>query len=484
MESELYEAALKGNVHSLLDLLRKDKLLLDRILTGNHTETPLHIAAMLGHLEFVEEVLARKPELAREQDSQRSTPLHLAAAKGYLKVVESLLGVSPEICFVRDKYKRNPLHVAAMKGHVDVLEILVRARPDAARSVVEHGQTILHLCVKHNRLETLKLLMDILGDEQFINSRDEYDDSILHLAAADRQTETIDFLINNGVNPDITNSRGFTAFSLLAQAESAGRASEIKLSVPQTLEKHDPSGRLGYASNTVTTFHPPVGEEDEKERKRKWQNSMHKTLMVVATLLATMSFQASISPPGGLWQDNVPGHENNTWHTVGYSNITLPGGPGQDDVPGNENNTWHTVGKSIMAYRYPYGYKLFLTCNTVSFVASLSIIILLISGLPLKQRRIITWIAMLIMWVAITFMAATYAISISTTYPISISGHQPEEEPLTFDGAITIGVLAWVVLMALLFLCHVVRLILKLVRKVQKWVRKASTERKPEDLMV
>ncbi|KAI6682158.1 hypothetical protein NL676_036039 [Syzygium grande] len=147
MESELYEAAVKGNVPSLLELLTKDKLLLDRIMIGNHTETPLHIAAMLGRLDFVEEVLARKAELAREQDSQSSTPLHLAAAKVYLNMVASLLRVSPEICFIRDKYKRNPLHVAAMKGHVDVLERL------------------------------------------FINSRDEAGNTILHLAAADRQTE-------------------------------------------------------------------------------------------------------------------------------------------------------------------------------------------------------------------------------------------------------------------------------------------------------
>ncbi|XP_039165188.1 ankyrin repeat-containing protein BDA1 [Eucalyptus grandis] len=153
MDSELYEAAVEGNVRSLVELLGKDKLLLDRIMIGNRNETPLHIAAMLGHLDFVEEILVRKTELAREQDSQSLTPLHLAAAKGYLHIVESLVRVNPEICFVRDKYKRNPLHVAAMKGHVDVLECLVQAAPDAAHSVVENGQTILHLCVKHNKLE-------------------------------------------------------------------------------------------------------------------------------------------------------------------------------------------------------------------------------------------------------------------------------------------------------------------------------------------
>lgn len=449
MESEIYEAAVRGNVHSLRQLLGQDELLLDRIMIGNHTETPLHIAAMLGHLEFVEEVLARKAELAKERDSQRSTPLHLAAAKGYLNIVTNLLRVNPEICFVRDKYERNPLHVAAMKGHVDVLEFLVRASPDAAHSVIEHGQTILHLCVKHNRVEALKLLMDILGDNQFINLRDEDGNTILHLAALDRQTKTIVFLLQKGVNPNITNSRGLTALSLLAQGESTGRTLEIKNSLPRTLENHEPSKRLVYENNTVTTLHSPIGEEDKREQKRKWQTSMHKTLMVVATLLATMAFQTSITPPGGLWQE---------------------------DSKGEKGVKAHTAGESIMADKYPLAYNFFVICNTVSFIASLSIIMLLVSGLPLRQRRITTWVAMLTMWIAITFMAATYAIPFFVFTPW-------KELEISVE---TIGcsVLAWLGFMALLFLCHVVRFIRKLVRKVLKFVRKASTEHNQEGLTV
>ncbi|KAL3745637.1 hypothetical protein ACJRO7_014713 [Eucalyptus globulus] len=431
MESELYEAAMKGDVPSLLELLKKDKLLLDRIMIGNHTETPLHIAAMLGHLEFVEEVLAQKPELVREQDSQSLTPLHLAAAKGYLNIVVSLLRVRPEICFVCDKYGRNPLHVAAMKGHVDVLELLVRARPVAARSVIEHGQTILHLCVKHNKVEALKPLMDILDDDQFINLRDEYGNMILHLAAANRQTKTIVFLTNKGVDPNITNLRGFTAQGLLAQGQNTEIAIEIMDSVPQTSGNLDPSRRTGYANNMATSFHPPVVEEDKRETKRKWQHNMHKTLMVVAILLATMAFQTSITPPGGLWQED-------------------------------KNN--HTAGESIMAENYPTSYKIFITCNTISFVASLSIILVLISGLPLKRLRITTWIVMLTMWVAVTFMAVTYAISILVFTPLT--------EFQNTEKIIGYAVLAWGGLMALIFLCHVVRLIVKLVRKVLKFVRK------------
>ncbi|XP_039165196.1 ankyrin repeat-containing protein BDA1-like [Eucalyptus grandis] len=260
MASDLHVAAVKGDVPYLLELLAKDKLLLNKNMTENQAETPLHIAAMLGHLDFVEEVLARKAELAKYQDSQGSTPLHLAAAKGFLNIVVSLLRVNPDMCNVCDIYKRNPLHVAAMKGHVDVLEYLIQKRPNAAHSSIEHGQTILHLCVMHNRLEALKFSIDILPSD-LINSRDQRGNTILHLAATYGEAKTMLFLTNKGVKSNIKNSRGFTALDLLAQGKS-------------------------------------------EERKRKWQNNMHKTLMVVAALLATMAFQASITQPGGLFEGN------------------------------------------------------------------------------------------------------------------------------------------------------------------------------------
>lgn len=392
MESELYVAAMRGNVLSLLELLAKDELLLDKIMTKKPVKPPLHIAVMLGHSDFVEEVLARKAELAGEQDSHGSTPLHLAAAKGYLHIVASLVRVNANICFVCDNYERNPLQVAAMKGHVDVLEYLVQVKRNAARSVDKHGQTILHLCVMHNKLEALKLLIDILGDDEFINLMDKHGNTILHLAAVDGETKTMLFLTNKGVKPNIKNSEGFTALALLQEGKS-------------------------------------------EEGKRKWQDKMHETLLVVATLLATMTFQANITPPGGLWQEDKDGH---------------------------------IAGESIMAYKFSDEYKNFLTCNTISFIASLSIILLFISGLPLKRHRITTWIPMLIMWVAISFAAATYAISAYVFTPASELNFFSTAIKLNiFSKAIKLATLAWVGLMGSLFLWPFVRLILKLVRKVR-----------------
>ncbi|KAI6682174.1 hypothetical protein NL676_036055 [Syzygium grande] len=233
----------------------KYKLLLNRIMTGNRTESPLHIAAMLGHSDFVEEVLAQKAELAREQDSQSWTPLHLAAAKGYLNIVASLL--------------------------------------------------------------------------RFINSRDE-----------DGNTICIWLLWMN------------------------------------------------------------------KLRRRKQE--------------------------------------------------------GKEEKVAKEN---------------------FILFNTISFIASLSVIMLLISGLPLKRHRISTWIVMMAMWVAITSTVVTYGIVLGVS--------SPEKDKWTAKNASAIAVQLWDRLMSLIFLCHIIRLILKLARKVLKFVLKvlkfickAFTKGWREDLIV
>ncbi|KAL5786412.1 hypothetical protein ACOSQ2_008804 [Xanthoceras sorbifolium] len=91
-------------------------------MVGCHAETPLHIASLLGHAEFVQEILSRKPELVGELDARKSSPLLLATAKGYLDIVKMLVSVNLEACSVCDRDRRNPLHIATIKGHVSVLK--------------------------------------------------------------------------------------------------------------------------------------------------------------------------------------------------------------------------------------------------------------------------------------------------------------------------------------------------------------------------
>ena len=103
-------------------------------------------------------------------------------------------------------------------------------------------------------------------------------------------------------------------------------------------------------------------------------------------MIAAMAYQAGLNPPSGVWQED------------------------RRDDTGNICQ----AGTSIMASKYPDGYyPKFMTYNSISFVAYLSIVLLLISGLPMKKR--------IFMWVTITFMTLTYVISLKAVSP----DHEP-----------------------------------------------------------
>ncbi|XP_039012212.1 ankyrin repeat-containing protein BDA1-like isoform X2 [Hibiscus syriacus] len=451
LENKLYEAAEEGNVTVLLELIRQDRLLLDRVLVNYAVETPLHVAAMLGHTDFVKEIIQRKPEFTKEADSKGSSPLHLASAKGYVEIVKALLLVSPDMCLAVDKEERNPLHLAAMKGQVGVLKELVRVRPQAARVPVASGETVLHLCVKYGQFEALRLLVEVMKDHEIVNAKDEYGMSILHLAVAYKQIEIMKFLLSvTGIEVNGLNAYGLTALDVLAQsrrglkdfemAESlrdagALKAAEIYNSGPRTVRLRTETTPL-FARDVPTN--QPAKKEDWLTRKRD-------SLMVVASLMATMSFQAGLTPPGGLWQDGL---------------IQAPQG-------NNITNGTHEAGTSISAYRNQSYYGQYLAANTISFIASMSIILLLITGLPFK-RRFFMWILTVIMWVAISAMAFTYRISLLV--------FTPKAQELNVTRILDYALVVWLSVMALLLLAHTVRLTVNIFQKVDHVV---GTKRGP-----
>lgn len=156
--------------------------------------------------------------------------------------------------------------------------------------------------------------------------------------------------------------------------------------------------------------------------------------MVVASLIATMAFQAGISPPNGNWQEDL-------------------------QQPLSQS---HEAGRSIMADKMPDDFAFFVGYNTTSFLASISVIILLISGLPFKWR-IFTWILMIIMWIAVIATIWTYYISISC-----LSSRRGESTTAKAGaGVVFYGV------MGIVLIGHSIRLI----RKIVTFARRSRARR-------
>ncbi|KAL0557422.1 hypothetical protein IC582_005960 [Cucumis melo] len=269
LENKLQEAAMLGNVEKILELLQQSLRLLETVVPDN---PPPHDFA-----KFPDRILQQKPHLTRVLNSKGSCPLHLAAAEGHVDIVRLLLQVDSHTCLFRNADGWNPLQLAAVNGHVDVLKELVRASPDAARArtIVDGGGNALHLCVKNNQLEALKVLVVDAVDYGFINDKDDLGCSILHLAVSNKQTEMIKFLVN-------TNGMELNGLFQSNKEENASTTAEVPGAiVPSPTSHFDRKNSLS---------------KQQKMRQRE-------ALMVVASVVATMAFQAAINPPNGLWKD-------------------------------------------------------------------------------------------------------------------------------------------------------------------------------------
>ncbi|KAH7841392.1 hypothetical protein Vadar_029342 [Vaccinium darrowii] len=92
---KLYEACVSGSVPALESLIEKDELILNRVnkLTCFLSETPLHVAVLCGHLDFIKALLTQKSKLVTEFDTQGCSPLHLASTEGHVEItIKYLLG--------------------------------------------------------------------------------------------------------------------------------------------------------------------------------------------------------------------------------------------------------------------------------------------------------------------------------------------------------------------------------------------------------
>ena len=160
----MLKAARDGNVEDLLNLLEADPLILERQVTAS-ADTPLHVAAVLGHLDFIKEVIKHKSnvvEYVKELNQQGYSPIHLAAANGHVDVVRTLIEISSELSCVKGRDGVTPLHCASVKGRAETMNLLLSASPLSVVEVTERGETALHIAARNNRLDALRVLLEWL----------------------------------------------------------------------------------------------------------------------------------------------------------------------------------------------------------------------------------------------------------------------------------------------------------------------------------
>ncbi|KAF3434098.1 hypothetical protein FNV43_RR25201 [Rhamnella rubrinervis] len=454
----LYEASMEGCVDTLKSLIQDDPLILSKISLSPYGETPLHVSALFGHLNFTKKLLSIKPQgpkLAMELDRLKRSPLHLASAEGHTGIVQALIQVNDSMCLATDQDGKTPLHYAAMRGRVEVIKLLIGSQRESIwKNLNEGGETVLHLCVQYNQLGALRVLVESVGYEnnEFLNSKDQHGNTILHLAVMLKQIETIKYLLSlSGVKKGAKttlNQSGFTAFDTLEHIPKDFKSLQIQNAFQDVglqrgtqqcnhhqLQQVQPSS----SSSSIKAKTSCWGKCNRLMRyKGDWIKDKTGALLIVATLIATLSYQTAVNPPGGVWQES----RNNT-------------------VDCNfENNC--TAGTSVLAHhfnmKHQSEYLWFLICNSMAFISSLIIILLLLSGFPVRYRPCM-WLLNLAICSALTFTTITYVLGTDMVSPSKI-----DDVPTWWICVGLVG--SWVGLIGIIIAFQTIRLLVWVVKKL------------------
>ncbi|XP_065014179.1 protein ACCELERATED CELL DEATH 6-like [Musa acuminata AAA Group] len=364
--SALYMAAERGSVEIAKELL-KSPTASDE---GPRGQTALH-AAVLRSYDITEMILDKKPNSVRPQDATKSTPLHFAAANGDIRMVQLLLQSDSKAAYIRDEDGYSTIHVAANAGHLKIIEQVLKHCPDSMGLQNNTGRNFFHVAVEKKNLEVVKYVLRSPWLTELANAQDDDGNTPLHLAVISRNKKMVQVLVScASVNASVMNNSGRTPVDLASSKVRIGiglRMYNIMIDLISHGSRFSPQ-RIDHIRSNLERK-----EDEEINRYRALANN----LAIIAVLIATVTFAAAFTLPGG--------YKNN---------------PGPD------------AGTAILSGTAAF--KAFLISDTLAMASSISVAIILIHSGSLDHdvRLRSLMIAMRLLWIAAGGMSVAFATGI------------------------------------------------------------------------
>ncbi|KAF8038383.1 hypothetical protein BT93_B1041 [Corymbia citriodora subsp. variegata] len=363
-ESQLQLAIANDDVAMLHNLIVEERSLLDRVSKHPFPDTPLHLAAEAGKTQVAMEIAILKPSFARKLNPEGYSPMHLALQYKQYHTLRALMTLDSKLIRVRGRCGITSLHYVAWKKGDNELELLAEflcACKSSIEDLTSQCETAVHIAVKNHNLKAFKVLFGWLKRvhlTEILGWKDQDGNTVLKIAGIkvqQLQQQIIELMIGNlKVPPKICR--------LVEKMLWAIRIGNFSLSQLLSME--------------LTVF----------EKFRIWfvlqDESAWNIILVVATLIATITYQAALTPPGGYWQDNSSNPiANSTVVTANSSGIAV-------EKP-------HKAGDIIL--NGP-GLIMFTALNSMVFLAS--IVIIWITAIPQLPSTLPVYLLMLILSLA------------------------------------------------------------------------------------
>ncbi|CAN6807093.1 unnamed protein product [Brassica oleracea] len=331
----------------------------------------VHAALKAKRKDILTALLSKDASLSDLRDEGR-TCLSLGASIGYYEGICYLLEKSLDKVYVSDEDGLFPIHMAAKYGHVQILEEILKRCPEALELLDKDGQNILHVAAKNGKLEVITFILRIYEDKnkkKLINEQDVDGNTPLHLATKNWHPKVVSMLTwDNRIDLKKTNNKGFTALDVAEDNIDSSYVLHQRLTWMALISCGTPRGSLPTTENRRSFMKPDGGKYKDRVN----------TLLLVATLVATMTFTAGFTLPGGY------------------------------------NGSAPNLGMAVLTKKTAF--QVFLVCDTLAMYSSIITIVALIwaqlgdISLILKAFNIaLPFLGLALTSMSIAFMAGTYA---------------------------------------------------------------------------
>ncbi|KAJ1691745.1 hypothetical protein LUZ63_015900 [Rhynchospora breviuscula] len=291
-ESPMYMAARKG-YDKIVDQLFKDENSSPK-LSGPNDSSALHAAVNAGHTGIIDKLLEKRPTLARKKDGDGYTPLACAVSNNNIKIVKSLLKKDPSVAYIANEQTgATPFHVAAVSGFVLVAKEIIKCCPDCAYIInKKYSANALHQALEEDRQDFVDFIVQTPELHRLVNEAQGDGDLPLHNAARLCKSNILRSLISYK-RQDYTavNSYNHNAVDIVSENND----------LLKTLKWNE---SFNLVSDVIPSLAKKQAQDEENKKKensdlKKLSERQAANTALVAALLATITFAAAFTVPGG-----------------------------------------------------------------------------------------------------------------------------------------------------------------------------------------
>ncbi|XP_037418736.1 ankyrin repeat-containing protein At2g01680-like [Triticum dicoccoides] len=267
---------------------------------GQHCQNCLHAAVMNGDQEFVKLIMKKRPELAREVDTAHETPIALAVRFNKIDILQLMLEHDSTLGYLTGHNGFPLLHVAAHRGQVAAARMLLEHCPDAPY-IESDGLTCLHIAVWFDQPEFVEFVLRTPILRKLVNVQDNNGKTALHNAVTKCNPRIVAALLSH-VDIDATlldNHSRPASWELSKVTENAKTLNWNE--VAMLISKANPQN-ASVLHNLQVQAKRQMTDESRKNAKSLTQTYTSNTSLV-AILIATITFAAAFTLPGGYSND-------------------------------------------------------------------------------------------------------------------------------------------------------------------------------------